>query len=129
MKPKTKLTSRPVAEIVAAGEAEVGMQQIVAILPVKGAELVGPLPGELRNVIIYAAGISSSAGGLRRRAASSISCAPNKRSSLFAPRAWSRADWPAIDGADVLAPSRFVAVIVLTSTHCADKYAALYGRR
>jgi len=60
MKPKTRLTSRPVAEIVAEGEAEIGMQQIVAILPVKGAELVGPLPGELRNIIVYAAGISSS---------------------------------------------------------------------
>ena len=56
MKPKTKLTSRPVAELVAAGEAEIGMQQIVAILPVKGAELVGPLPAELQNIIIYAAG-------------------------------------------------------------------------
>jgi molybdate transport system substrate-binding protein len=61
MKPKTKLTSRPVAEIVAAGEAEVGMQQIVAILPVKGADLVGPLPGELQNVIVYAAGLSAAA--------------------------------------------------------------------
>jgi molybdate transport system substrate-binding protein len=58
MKPQTKLTSRPVAELVAAGEAEIGLQQIVAILPVKGAELVGPLPAELQNVIIYAAGLS-----------------------------------------------------------------------
>jgi molybdate transport system substrate-binding protein len=58
MKPKTRLTSRPVAEIVAEGEAEVGMQQIVAILPVKGAELVGPLPAELQNIIVYAAGIA-----------------------------------------------------------------------
>jgi len=33
---KSKLTSRPVAELVARGEAEIGMQQIVAILPVKG---------------------------------------------------------------------------------------------
>jgi len=62
MRPKTRLTSRPVAEIVAEGEAEVGMQQIVAILPVKGAELVGPLPGELQNIIVYAAGISSRSG-------------------------------------------------------------------
>src|SRR6202161_4473506 len=62
MKPKTRLTSRPVAEIVAEGEAEIGMQQIVAILPVKGADLVGPLPGELQNIIVYAAGISSSSG-------------------------------------------------------------------
>jgi molybdate transport system substrate-binding protein len=62
MKPKTRLTSRPVAEIVAEGEAEVGMQQIVAILPVKGAELVGPLPGELQNIIVYAAGIAPGSG-------------------------------------------------------------------
>jgi molybdate transport system substrate-binding protein len=61
MKPKTKLTGRPVAELVAAGDAEIGMQQIVAILPVKGAELVGPLPSELQNVIIYAAGVSATA--------------------------------------------------------------------
>jgi molybdate transport system substrate-binding protein len=61
MKPKTKLTSRPVAELVAEGEAEIGLQQIVAILPVKGAELVGPLPAELQNVIIYAAGIAARA--------------------------------------------------------------------
>ena len=59
--PKSRLTSRPVAELVAAGEAEVGMQQIVAILPVKGADLVGPLPGELQNIIVYAAGIAAAA--------------------------------------------------------------------
>jgi molybdate transport system substrate-binding protein len=58
---KVKLTSGPVAELVARGEAELGMQQITAILPVAGAELVGPLPAQLQNVIIYAAGISSRA--------------------------------------------------------------------
>ena len=63
MKPKTKLTSRPVAELIAAGEAEIGLQQIVAILPVQGADLVGPLPAELQNVIIYAAGLSARAVG------------------------------------------------------------------
>jgi molybdate transport system substrate-binding protein len=61
LKPKTRLTSAPVAELVAAGEAEIGIQQIVAILPVAGAELVGPLPGELQNVIVYAAGLSPAA--------------------------------------------------------------------
>ena len=66
MKPKTKLTSRPVAELVAAGLAEVGMQQIVAILPIEGVELVGPLPSELQNVIVYAAGLST---GAQNRAA------------------------------------------------------------
>jgi molybdate transport system substrate-binding protein len=59
VRPKTKLTSGPVAELVASGEAEVGMQQIVAILPVKGADLVGPLPVELQNVIVYAAGMAA----------------------------------------------------------------------
>lgn len=61
LKPKTTLTGRPVAELLADGTAEIGMQQIVAILPVKGAELVGPLPSELQNVIVYAAGISTAA--------------------------------------------------------------------
>jgi molybdate transport system substrate-binding protein len=55
------LFDRLVAEIVAEGEAEIGMQQIVAILPVKGAELIGPLPGELQNIIVYAAGLSAGA--------------------------------------------------------------------
>lgn len=61
MKPKTRLTSAPVAELVAAGEAEIGIQQIVAIVPVKGADLVGPLPSELQNIIVYAAGLSANA--------------------------------------------------------------------
>jgi molybdate transport system substrate-binding protein len=58
---KVKLTSGPVAELVARGEAELGMQQVIAILPVAGAQLVGPLPAALQNVIIYAAGLSSRA--------------------------------------------------------------------
>jgi molybdate transport system substrate-binding protein len=62
MKPKTRLTTGPVAELVARGEAELGLQQIVAILPVRGAELVGPLPADLQNVIVYAAGLPPSAG-------------------------------------------------------------------
>jgi molybdate transport system substrate-binding protein len=61
MRPKTKLTSGPVAELVASGEAEIGVQQIVAILPIKGAELVGPLPSELQNIIAYAAGVATRA--------------------------------------------------------------------
>jgi molybdate transport system substrate-binding protein len=59
MKPKTRLTTGPVAELIARGEAEIGMQQIVAILPVKGAELVGPLPGELQNIIVYTTGLAA----------------------------------------------------------------------
>ena len=58
IKSKIKLTSGPVAELLAKGDAEIGLQQIVAILPVKGADLVGPLPAELQNIIVYAAGLS-----------------------------------------------------------------------
>jgi len=61
IKSKTKLTTGPVAELLARGEAELGLQQIVAILPVKGADLVGPLPSELQNIIVYAAGTSAAA--------------------------------------------------------------------
>jgi molybdate transport system substrate-binding protein len=68
-KSKTKLTTGPVAELLARGEAELGLQQIVAILPVRGADLVGPLPGELQNIIVYAAGVSarSANGNAARR--------------------------------------------------------------
>jgi molybdate transport system substrate-binding protein len=59
IKSKTKLTTGPVAKLLARGEAEIGLQQIVAILPVKGADLVGPLPAELQNIIVYAAGVSA----------------------------------------------------------------------
>jgi molybdate transport system substrate-binding protein len=69
IKSKTKLTTGPVAELLARGEAELGLQQIVAILPVKGADLVGPLPAELQNIIVYAAGLSarSANGGAARQ--------------------------------------------------------------
>lgn len=60
IKSKTRLTTGPVAELLARGEADLGLQQIVAILPVRGAELVGPLPRELQNIIVYAAGVSAS---------------------------------------------------------------------
>ena len=43
------------------GEAEIGMQQIVDILPVKRRRIVGPLPAELQNIIVYAAGIAPGA--------------------------------------------------------------------
>ena len=49
-------------QLLARGETEIGLQQIVAILPVKGAELVGPLPAELQNIIVYAAGLRAEAG-------------------------------------------------------------------
>ena len=62
VKSKAKLIKGgAVAEHVAAGEAEIGIHQISEILPVKGAVLVGPLPKEIQNYTVYAAGVGAAA--------------------------------------------------------------------
>jgi molybdate transport system substrate-binding protein len=62
MKEKTVLAiGRPVGEVVASGEAEIGMQQIIENQPVQGAHLVGPLPAELGNFVAYSAGFAAKA--------------------------------------------------------------------
>ena len=50
---------RPVGEVIASGEAEIGMQQIIENQPVVGAHLVGPLPSELGNFVPYSAGLAA----------------------------------------------------------------------
>jgi molybdate transport system substrate-binding protein len=50
-----------IAELVVRGEAEMGVQQIPELLPVKGVQYVGPLPGELQLWTVFAAGIGSNA--------------------------------------------------------------------
>jgi molybdate transport system substrate-binding protein len=60
IRPKAKLIpGGAVAEHIANGEAEVGIHQISEILPVKGVTLVGPLPPEIQNYTVYAAGVSA----------------------------------------------------------------------
>jgi hypothetical protein len=39
------------------GEAEIGMQQINVILPVAGADYVGPLPAKLQGYVDFAVGV------------------------------------------------------------------------
>jgi molybdate transport system substrate-binding protein len=53
---------RPVGAVVASGEAECGMQQIIENQPVAGADLVGPLPPELGNFVPYTAGFPAGGG-------------------------------------------------------------------
>jgi molybdate transport system substrate-binding protein len=48
-------------KLVADGKVEVGLFNISEILPIKGVTLVGPLPSELQNYIVFAAGISAGA--------------------------------------------------------------------
>ena len=39
----------PVGEVVARGEAEIGFQQISELKPIKGIDLVGPLPPQVQQ--------------------------------------------------------------------------------
>jgi molybdate transport system substrate-binding protein len=50
-----------VADLVATGEAELAVHQISEILPVKGVRLVGPLPAQIQNTTLYAAGLGAAA--------------------------------------------------------------------
>jgi molybdate transport system substrate-binding protein len=62
IRPKAKLKQGGyVAELVANGEAEIAVHQISEIVPVKGAVLAGPLPAEVQNFTVYAAGLSAAA--------------------------------------------------------------------
>ena len=65
IKAKSILNARaattPNAEIVARGEAELGIQLISEIVSVPGAELVGPLPAELQAMNAIEAGIVTTA--------------------------------------------------------------------
>jgi molybdate transport system substrate-binding protein len=57
--PKTKLTppSKPLADFVASGGADFGLNQITEILQDPRLELVGPLPADIQFYTEYAAGV------------------------------------------------------------------------
>ena len=60
MKAKTVLVPGAEAgQLVARGEVEMGVAQASEIASVPGAEVVGPLPGDLNNAIVFAVGIGS----------------------------------------------------------------------
>jgi len=46
----------PVGEVVAKGDAEIGIQQISELLPVAGIEIVGPLPEPLQKITTFSGG-------------------------------------------------------------------------
>jgi len=60
LKPKViQPTTEAVSEMVASGEAELGIIVIPNILSVPGAELVGPLPAEIQSYIVFTAAASA----------------------------------------------------------------------
>lgn len=52
-----KIEADPVGGVVATGEFEIGFQQVSELLPVKGIDIVGPLPPGAQQVTIFSAGI------------------------------------------------------------------------
>jgi molybdate transport system substrate-binding protein len=54
---KSKISDSYVGEVAARGEAEMAVQQISELMPVQGINIVGPLPGELQKISVFAAGI------------------------------------------------------------------------
>jgi molybdate transport system substrate-binding protein len=65
MKAKTILVpGAQAAEVVARGEAELGVAQGSEIVPVAGAQLVGPLSGDLASMTLFTAGIGAGSKSL-----------------------------------------------------------------
>ena len=61
LKPKTKLSKSTdqSMELLFAGQADIVMTLISEILPVKGAELVGPLPAKFQDYVTFSTAISA----------------------------------------------------------------------
>jgi molybdate transport system substrate-binding protein len=51
----------PVGDLVARGDAELGVQQISELLPVAGIDIVGPLPDPLQKITVFSAGVLAGA--------------------------------------------------------------------
>ena len=56
-----KIPGRPVGEVVAAGEAAIGFQQMSELMAVEGITVVGPIPDSVQLITTFSAGVSSTA--------------------------------------------------------------------
>jgi molybdate transport system substrate-binding protein len=55
------IPAEPVGEVVARGDAELGFQQMSELMPIKGIDLLGPIPSEVQKVTVFSAGLAANA--------------------------------------------------------------------
>jgi molybdate transport system substrate-binding protein len=63
MKPKTVFPPKPGLDgvLVANGEAEIAVNQLQVLIPIADIEIVGPLPGDLQDTIVFSAALMTGA--------------------------------------------------------------------
>jgi molybdate transport system substrate-binding protein len=69
LKKRVVVEKGPVGLVVAAGEAEIGVQQLCELEPVLGIDIVGPLPGPVQKLTHFSGGIPSKAANARAASA------------------------------------------------------------
>jgi molybdate transport system substrate-binding protein len=54
-------TPAAVGALIANGEGEIGVHIVQELIPISGIDIVGPLPGDLQNTVVFAAAIMAGA--------------------------------------------------------------------